>query len=52
MHDELFKTAERLLPKYGDVPDLALIQATILHNFETPWTPELVDEFKQWLGKI
>ena len=50
MNDELFETAERLLPKYGMIPELALIQATILHNFETPWTKELVAEFKQYLG--
>lgn len=48
-NEELFKTAERLLPKYGGIAQFALFQATLLHEHFDPWTTNLVVDFEKWL---
>lgn len=44
-----FETAERLLSKYGDVPWLALHQATILNLDGPRFNQGLVEQFEDWL---
>lgn len=48
---EVFETAERLLPKYGGIPWLALNQATLLHMDKggPRWSPVLTEKFEEWL---
>lgn len=48
MHEQLFITAERLLPKYGGIAQFALFQATLLHE-ELPPDEELNILFEEWL---
>lgn len=49
----MFKTAERLLPKYGNVAMFALNQATLLRieEFGEVYSMKLAQEFEAWLDK-
>lgn len=48
----IFETAERLLPKYGNVAWLALNQATLLHiDMGFVFSAKLVQEFEAWLDE-
>lgn len=49
MHEQLFITAERLLPKYGGIAQFALLQATLLHGELTADYDELNILFEEWL---
>lgn len=50
--EDLFKTAERLLPKYGNVAMFALNQATLrIEEFGEVYSMKLAQEFEAWLDK-
>lgn len=48
----LFETAERLLPKYGNVAMFAINQASLIHlDLGVPFSMKLSQEFEAWLDK-